>query len=158
MLPWESDLKKKVTIMDLTPCQINVSPNLDKSFWIFWLKAVPSALRFYSVNGSFIVAWATAGKIGFLMNFSPARNTKGSASQWPIRAQCSCHVIRTDQWDARNTKLSAQCLGCCRVCCKYWPALNISCGYRTWLHTRSKPEQWTNKTILSSGDDSDMIL
>ena len=34
-------------------------------FWIFWLKAVPSALRYYSVNGSFIVAERQQGKLGF---------------------------------------------------------------------------------------------
>ena len=142
MLPLESGLQQKSqswTFILSNQC----SPNQDKSFWIFWLKAVPSALRYYSVNGSFIVAERQQGKLGFW--WISHRTGIQKALLLSDQSEPSVHVTwsDSDQWEARNTKLSAQCLGCCRVCCKYWPALNISCGYRTWLHTWSEPEQST---------------
>ena len=52
----------------------------------------------------------TAGKIVFLMNFSPAMNTKLSSVSSQVSSTASEFAI-------------------------YWPGLNISCGYTTWLHT-----------------------
>ena len=99
--------KKKVIIMDLTPCQINVSPNQDKSFWIFWLKAVPSALRFYSVNGSFIL-WLSDSRENWVFDeFLTGQEYKRLCLS--VTNQSPVFMSRDENWPMRGQEYKALC-------------------------------------------------
>ena len=90
----------------------------------------------------------TAGKIVFLMNFSPAMNTKLSVSQFlqnlnnhrPLLRSCDLY------WPMRALHFRVYCVS------KYWPSLNILCGYRTWLHTAHwvKASEFSQKWFFSN--------
>ena len=90
-------------------CWVNVSQNPRQVILNILAESSSQCTALLFCEWIIHLSGVTAGKIVFLMNFSPAMNTKLSVSS-QVSSAASEFAL-------------------------YWPGLNISCGYTTWLHT-----------------------